>query len=267
MNSTFSERHGHAPDVPQITIRNDAPKGLRHFVIEYAFFPRMNAKRLRAIICKTLKEIPDSNNWSDGNVQNECEELVTNCEWYRVYDVMEAIINDLHGEYGPTQEYDEYINNLNEYMLEKGIGWKIKGCKIIARAPEAIERTVTHTLKQLRGASKTTASSELHKAYADLSKRPEPDITGAVQHALASLECVAKDISGKAHMTLGKIVDTHPELFPGALGKVVGGIWGYASQNGRHLTEGREPEMKDAFLMVGLAASLSTYLIQKEEND
>jgi hypothetical protein len=37
---------------------------------------------------------------------------------------------------------------------------------------------------------------------------------------------------------------------------------GYASEMGRHVKEGRVPEVKDALLMVGLAASLAAYLTE-----
>jgi hypothetical protein len=48
--------------------------------------------------------------------------------------------------------------------------------------------------------------NEIHKALENLSKRPVPDLTGAVQHAMAALECVANDVCGENGETLGKVV-------------------------------------------------------------
>jgi hypothetical protein len=36
--------------------------------------------------------------------------------------------------------------------------------------------------------------------------------------------------------------------------------WGYASEMARHIREGRKPERKDVELIVGLAATVATYL-------
>ena len=41
----------------------------------------------------------------------------------------------------------------------------------------------------------------------DLSKRPESDLTGALQHALAALERVARDVTGRSQ---GDILGANP---------------------------------------------------------
>jgi hypothetical protein len=35
--------------------------------------------------------------------------------------------------------------------------------------------------------------------------------------------------------------------------------WGFASEMGRHIREGRQPDRKEAELIVGLAVTISTY--------
>jgi len=44
----------------------------------------------------------------------------------------------------------------------------------------------------LETAKLETAKTEIREALNDLSRRPTPDITGAIQHSLACLECVAR---------------------------------------------------------------------------
>ncbi len=39
--------------------------------------------------------------------------------------------------------------------------------------------------------------------------------------------------------------------------------WGYASEMGRHLQEGRTPERGEVELIVGIAATIATYLARK----
>lgn len=113
---------------------------------------------------------------------------------------------------------------------------------------------------------KKTAGRELHEALSDLSRRPQPDLTGAIQHAMAALECIARDACGDAKATLGEIMKKYPELIPSPLNEAISKIWGYASEMGRHLREGREPSREEAELIVGLSATCATYLANKLTN-
>jgi hypothetical protein len=47
------------------------------------------------------------------------------------------------------------------------------------------------------------------------------------------------------------------------LDTAVSQVWGYASNEARHVEEGREPEREEAELVVGLAAVVATYLTKK----
>jgi len=113
----------------------------------------------------------------------------------------------------------------------------------------------------LKEAGKHTAASELREATADLLTNP-PDLTGAVQHALAALECVARETSGD-HATFGKLLERYPDLFPKPLDKGIEKVWGFASEMGRHLQEGRTPKKEEAELLVGMATACCTYLVRK----
>ena len=96
-----------------------------------------------------------------------------------------------------------------------------------------------------------------------LSRRPEPDLRGAVYHAMGSLECLARAITGDPKATLGEILKKHPDLVPRPLNEALSKMWGYASNEARHIKEGREPKREEAELLVGLAAMVATYLSKK----
>ena len=113
----------------------------------------------------------------------------------------------------------------------------------------------------LEQAEKPTAASELREADADLSRRP-PDLTGAVQHSIAALECVAREHCSD-NATLGTLLQRYDNLFPKPLDKGIEKIWGFASEMGRHLREGRTPSAEEAELLVGLATACCTYLARK----
>jgi hypothetical protein len=87
---------------------------------------------------------------------------------------------------------------------------------------------------QLAKAGRKTAKDEMHKALGDLSKRPHPDLTGAVHHAMAALECVASDVCGEKGETLGQIVKRHPNRFPPPIGRQSANCMGLLLTSGEY---------------------------------
>jgi hypothetical protein len=56
----------------------------------------MTPSPLRDIVCGVLRKRPDPSNWSEyPNVWREVEQHVYHCDWYRVYDIVEAIRAEL----------------------------------------------------------------------------------------------------------------------------------------------------------------------------
>lgn len=89
-----------------------------------------------------------------------------------------------------------------------------------------------------------------------------PSSTGAIHRAMATLECIAR-LSCNSTATLGDPIRTNPGLVPPPLNLVITKSWGYASEMGRHVREGREPRYEEAELIVGLATVISTYLARR----
>lgn len=80
---------------------------------------------------------------------------------------------------------------------------------------------------------------------------------------MAALECLAKDLTGGDKETLGTLVKNNPGLFPSPLGEAVSKVYGFASNNGRHLREGADPSLEEVELIVGLSGVLCRYLGRK----
>lgn len=259
----FSKRYGFSSeDEVEITVREDAPEDMRAYLVQHAYEHNFKPTTLRNLVCKALKRRPDSNNWSEyPNVNNEVTSLILECKWYKVYDIIERICAHL-GETAYREVYESFEQELNEYFVEHGIGWKIVDGIIEYRGAEAFEVVVKAAQRVEQDAGLVTASNELHQAIADLSRMPTPDITGAIQHAMASLECVAREVTGDRKANLGDIMKKHGSIIPEPLDQAVIKAWGYASENGRHIREGREPSSREAELIVGLCASLGSYLVK-----
>jgi hypothetical protein len=260
---SFSRRHGLVDDEPEISIREDAPEDFRYFLLSAAqgslgLSPRI----VREIVCDVLRRRPDASNWSEyPNIWGEVEELSYGCEWYRVYDIVEAIFAYLVRNDGTRAALWE--SSFNDLCREKGIGWKLEDGLVQSRGDDAFEIAASQASKCLGASSLVTAKSELAEAFRDLSRRPSPDLSGAVHHALASLECVARDIVGDQKATLGEIIKRNPGIVPRPLDDAVAKVWGYSSENARHGRENRKLDLEEAQLIVGLAAVLAGYLVQK----
>jgi hypothetical protein len=261
----FSKRQGYLGSSKEITIREDAPENLRYFILHTARSLGLTPAPLRELVCRILHIRPDPNNWSDyPNVWGEVEDLVYGCKWYRVYDLIEA----LYGKFSRhmPDKAKPFEESINDFFNEEGIGWQLVNGEVVTRGSEAFESSIHIAIEALHAVDRTTAESELHMALQDISRRPDPDLTGAIQHAMASLECLARDVCGDPKATLGEILRHYPELVPKPLDIAVEKAWGYASEMGRHIREGRMPAREEVELLVGLAASVSTYLSKKSSS-
>jgi hypothetical protein len=74
---------------------------------------------------------------------------------------------------------------------------------------------------------------------------------------------VARTACGDPSPTLGKLLERYPKLIPKPLDSAVEKAWGYASEKGRHIREGEEPSRDEAELIVGIAATVATFLSRK----
>jgi hypothetical protein len=131
---------------------------------------------------------------------------------------------------------------------------------IAVRGSEAFALATRDAVNTMRDAGTPTAANVIHEALTDISRRPAADVTGAIQHAMAALECVAREIDGSSD-TLGRIIGrlTLPPPLDHALHK----LWGFASEQGRHIQEGREPRFEEAELVVTVASAVSVYLLRQ----
>lgn len=272
LQEPFSKRNRYTRP-KEIAVREDAPESLRFFVLQTAKDLEWGPASLRPIVCRVLRVPPDLGNWTEyPNIDDEVNRLVSECEWYKVYDIIEALFAAMAKQDNITKRTaPRYANTasrfaaeLNEFFVEEGVGWQFVNGQIVTRGTEAFEAVVTEATAALEASERPTAAKHLHEALQDLSRRPEADLPGAVYHAMGSLECVARDLSGDSKATLGEILKRYPGLLPKPLDTALSQIWGYASNEARHVQEGRETNREEAELLVGLSAALTGYLTRKK---
>jgi hypothetical protein len=262
--SSFSQRHGYSGPAKEITIREDAPESIRVVMLETVPGLEMSASTLRDIVCRILRVRSDPNNWSPPNIWGEVEFMVYDCAWFRVYDIMEAI----YACFVKSNRWDyaqKFTAEMNTVFIEEGIGWQItSGGQVMSRGSEAFEETVKMASSELQADQRPTAAGQIHESLQALSRRPEPNFRGAIFHGMGALECIVRDLVGDQKITLGDALKRYPNLLPKPVDDALSKLWGYASNEARHVAEGREPNREDAELIVGLAATVATYLTRKQ---
>lgn len=260
-DSSFSERHGFTGDEPEITIREAAPDPVRDAVLMLGYAGGLGPGALRDIICEVLLKRPDPGNWSPGNIEREVSSLIDEAPWYKVYDVAERLYEAVAEDaYSPERSH-VYERRLNATFRELGVGWQMTGGRLVARGSPAFTLASAEAVEVMTARGAPTAAAEIREALADLSRRPSADITGAVQHAMAALECVAREVTGRTE-TLGPLV--RRLALPAPLDAALEKLWGFASEQGRHLREGRTPRFEEAELVVTVASAVSVYLLKRK---
>lgn len=263
MTERFSNRQGYRPSATEIIVREGASPELRGAIPLIAEEAGMKPSEMRQAICKVLLIRPDPNNWSEyPNISDEVALLMDEAQWYRVYDIAEALYAKLaaNNEWD-ARPADEFEHRLNDFLVENGIGWELRDGQIIHRGSEAFAKSTHEVPDRLDASNFQRAANEMREALGDISRRPEPDITGAIQHAMAALEAIAREVTGQPNPTLGKLV---PLLdLPAPLDQAVHKLWGYASDRGRHIRERQAVDLADAELIVSIAGSLCAFLAQR----
>ena len=261
---SFSKRFNYKPEDSPIRVREDAPESLRFGLVMLADHLGLSPHDARLEVCSVLLQRPDPGNWSAyPNVFDEVQSLIEAAPWYRVYDIAERFFTRISAS---NQERGaEFADRLNELLREHGIGWELRSGKIVARGSEVFEQTLRDNTAVLGQSGHTTAANEIHEALQDISRRPSADVTGAIQHAMAALECVAREVTGQPNKTLGQLVGSLgiPKPMDTALEK----LWGFASEQGRHIREGRSPRFEEAELIVTIASAVSVYLLRATQQE
>ena len=263
----FSVRHGFVPEKlsTPIKIREDAPGDVRHTIIKIAVLTGWDYDDLfdlAAKVGKRLWEAPEPINILISR-RNQLNILTFKWKWFEVYDFVEQIYTEMAGWHSVHESENDFEQKLNAYFEDAGVGWRLDHGQIVSRGSESFESAVHTVVPVLRESGLQTAEREIHEALRDLSRRPQADLTGAIQHAMAALECVARKVSGEHNLTLGKILQQHPALVPKPLDSAVEKAWGYASERGRHIREGDEPTRDEVELIVGIAATVAIFLSRK----
>ena len=252
---SFSIRYNLRESDNSIIVTNDAPEVFRLWLIYLVKSLEVSIEKIRASVCACTYQAEDRNNWSPNDFMlSEAQDKLLQAQWYYVYDVAEDLYKQL-----PLNKKGVYVEELNTFFYTNGYGWQINNDGIILRRGNVIENNnFASALDAL--AHLSTAQNELKNALQDLSKRPEPDLTGSVHHSLASIECLLRDMFNASGESLGNIIKNNRKKFTSPLDLVIGQLWGYASNHGRHVGEGTEPTFEEAQFVLYTTSAIITFV-------
>ena len=251
---SFSRRNKINIEPVEITIRFDAPAELREWLFCLVKRLKYSIKSFRNIVCQMSYQNANPNQWGENSyMEEEIRELLANCKWYYIYDIIEETYKQL-----PTTARGNFTTSLNNFFCSNGYGWKLEDGRILSRGDDAFEETIRLTTTCIEQTN-PDAFSEIKEALFDISKRPEPDVTGAIQHSMAALECFCRTVFNDRNSTLGDIIKHHRDKIAKPLDSAMEKLWAFASNYGRHLQEGNVPVFDDAEFVVRVCASLIVY--------
>ena len=264
----FSMRNNHRPVNTPIKARNDAPAELREAIPSLAYRLGMSPHDLRNELCKVLLKSPCEENWGAQYIQHENKHLMKDANWYQVYDIAEALYNRISSQKNQASDQlaTEFQSELNSFFLAKGIGWAMRDGMIERRGGEVFDYTIHKVPPLLEAEGYPRAAGEMREAIKDISRRPAPDITGAIQHSIAALETVAREVTGERNATLGKLIPKL-ELLP-PLDIAIEKLWGFASDRARHIREGKDQKVdcSEAELIVTIMGALCQFIYSRHDN-
>jgi len=126
-----------------IIIREDCPEEFRVGLLYKAGGCNMSYFTMRAIICRILLKQPDPSNWSEfPNIHDEALRLISNCKWFKVYDICEKFYQHMED----PKSFSIQINGLFE---ELGIGWKLEEGRVVSREKEELETHIKKAVSAL----------------------------------------------------------------------------------------------------------------------
>jgi hypothetical protein len=258
----FSTKFGYTPGPLKAAL--PVPADFIHGIIQVFKDVGLRSDLVRASVAAHLRRREDTTAQRDSEIWKQVEAVLETLEWFQVFDVLQRLHHDLSAAVGTTVA-PALANAVNEYFRDAGITFQLASGEFIVRGGDTFQYAVESAIAKCANSNRSRARNEMHEALRDMSRRPDPDVTGALHHAMAALEAIAREAAGDPNATLGAILKHHPDLVPKPLDTAIEKVWGYCSERARHAREGEIVCDDDAELIVCLAAAIGTYILNKTE--
>jgi len=268
MPKRFSARYGFDAIPPKITIVRDFPIEHREAVIRIAKQLGTDTVLLREAMLEVLITGIDTSDWNHDYIWPKLIYALDECDWPEVYEISEEIykiMKSTHTSFGKSVRIDrqqEYMERLNHFFMKKGFGWEMRNGLIEYRGSEPFRIATISAEQSLQDRGFDHSANEIREAMRDLSRRPEPDLAGAVYHATQALEAIAGIDTKSSGKSLGKMI---PSLnLPAPLDEATHKLWGFVSGYVRHGDEEKQIDEEEAEMAVTIACALTTFIAKRQ---
>ncbi len=270
---TFSQRHGYSP-LESAFQRESIDSALRTKlwnILKVAIWDRYDShnrsyddrtKRIDYLVQRLwfnyfnrdLDRLPDFYEpYGKKGGYDKLKEYFSSCQWFEVYDLLEAIANDQSELLS-----DETRKWINKTLEEHNAAYRFVGT-------EVAEITDKNEIQAIESALTTVDSpvrAHLDAALRMLSDREAPDYRNSVKESISAVEAACRLVTGNTSATLGDALKRVQNLHP-AMSKAFSSLYGYTNDASgiRHsLTDEDTISYADAKFMLVTCSAFVSYL-------
>lgn len=257
MPEIFAERHGIERAVPEIAIIDDFPVLHREAALQIAHQLGVTASSLRKAMLEVLVTGIDTTHFSPDYIWDDLVLTLPGCDWPDVYEIAQEIYKVV-----PANQQQEYEKRLNRFFERNGFGWMMRDGLIEYRGSKSYQEATKSVDQVLQSRGLNRSAESVQEAMRALSRRPDPDLPGAVNHAMRALEAVARIDTGNPVKTLGALVSSLD--LPKPLDEAVSKLWGFSSQYTRHGSEEKAIDRDEAELVVTVTCAIAAFVANRQ---
>ena len=212
-----------------------------------------------------LKKVVDD--LKDSTLRTQFREIYFyNLDWYKVYDLLEYIVNKFPPEISLTNKNykkNKFIENCNSVLKRENSAYRIVGEKITPITSEVEIQEIEEALED--DDYFKLVSIHIKDALKFLSDREEPNYRNSIKESISAVEAMCQIIIQNTNTTLGKAlkkIEDHIKI-QGALKNAFSQLYGYTSNEGgiRHaLLDESHIDLEDAKFMLVSCSAFTNYL-------
>ncbi len=196
------------------------------------------------------------------SVLEEVREHYFRCEWYEVYDFIEAVAST-----HPSSSVNRgFMNGCNNVLERESSAYRF----VDGQITEITSEQEIEAIEDAIGTAPKPAATHIEQALAHFANRESPDYRNSIKESISAVEAMCKLIAGSPNATLGsalKEIDKQGKVqLHSALTEAFKKLYGYTSgaDGIRHaLLDESNLNAEDAKFMLVSCSSFVNYLVVK----
>ena len=276
----FSERYGYSPvrDIQMKSMDNELRISLWNVIQNYFlkhittpnFVYNKNGNKFyylyrNEIWGQHLKKIVDD--LEPSKLRSQFREIYfENLDWYKVYDLIELIVNIFPPDISFTDKNykkNKFIENCNSVLKRENSAYRFVGGKITPITSEVEIQEIEEALED--DYYFKPISIHINDALIFLSDREEPNYRNSIKESISAVESICQIVTQDTNATLGKALKKIGDhiIIHGALKNAFSQLYGYTSNEGgiRHaLLDESSIDFEDAKFMLVSCSAFINYL-------